>query len=64
MTEEAECDCNPIGRRIISTNCTTQRLSHEPKSVHGWIHDFSYICSRGLNYLATMGEEPLHPMEN
>jgi hypothetical protein len=41
---------NPTGRLTISTNRivqSSQGLNHQPKSIHGWVHDSSYICSRG-----------------
>jgi hypothetical protein len=37
-TEGAEGDCNPIGRKTISTNWTpqsSQGLSYQVKSIHG-----------------------------
>jgi hypothetical protein len=62
-TEGAERICNPIGRTTILTNWTpqsSQGLNHQPKSTHGGTHGSSYICSRGLPYLASMREEALH----
>jgi hypothetical protein len=61
-TEGAEGDCNPIGRTIISANLTpqsSQRLKHQPKSIRESVHGSFYICSRGMPYLASMGEEML-----
>jgi hypothetical protein len=48
-TEGTEGDYNLIGR-TISTNWTTQssqRINHQPKSIHKGIHGSKYICSRG-----------------
>jgi hypothetical protein len=62
-TEGAEGVCNPIGRTTISTNQTpqsSQGLNHQPKSIHGLVHDSSYICSRELPY---QGGEALGPLE-
>jgi hypothetical protein len=63
-TEGAERDCNTI-RKTISTNWTThssQRLNHQPKSIHIWSQDSRYVLSRGWSYLALMGgEEGLMP---
>ena len=66
--EGAERDCNPIGKKkkTISTNWTTrssERLNHQPKSVHRGIHGSRYTCSRRWSYLASMGWEALGPME-
>jgi hypothetical protein len=50
-TEGAEGVCNPIGRTTISTNQTpqsSQRLSHQPKTIHRLVHGPLHICSRGL----------------
>lgn len=30
-----------------------------PKSTHGWVHSSSYLCRRGLPYLAAVGGEVL-----
>jgi hypothetical protein len=65
-TEGAEGNSNPIGRTTISTNLTThssQGQNHQPKSTHGVTHGSSYLCSRGLLYLASMGREALGPVE-
>ena len=62
-----KCFCNPTGRTTISTNQTSQSsqgLNHQPKSTHWGTHGFSWICSRGLPYLASLGREPLGPVEN
>jgi len=61
-TEGANGDCNPKGRPIILTNQTTQSsqgLSHQPESIHGWTHGSSYIYSRGWPCLTSMGGEAL-----
>ena len=34
-----------------------QGLDHQPKSIHGGIHDSRYLCSRGWPYLTSMGGE-------
>ena len=63
-TEEAEGVCNPIGRTTISTNQTpqsSQGLNYQPKSTHGATNGSSCVCSRGLPYLSSIGEEPLGP---
>ena len=57
--EGAEGVSNPIRRTTISNNQSSQGLNHQPKSTHGGTHGSSYICSRGLPYLASMGGEPL-----
>ena len=65
-TEVAEGVCNPIGR-TISINQSLQNshgLNHQPKNTHGGTHGSSYICSRGLPYLASMGGEHLGPVES
>jgi hypothetical protein len=65
-TEGTKVDCNPMERTTILTNQTpqsSQGLNHQPKSIHGWVHGFSYICSRGLPYLASMGWEALGPVK-
>jgi hypothetical protein len=64
--EGAEEDCNPIGRTTISTNLniqSSQGLNHQPKSSHGGTQDSSYICTRELPYLASMGVEAFGPVE-
>jgi len=65
-TVGAERVCNLIiGRTTISTNQTSwssQGLKHQPK-VHRGTHDSSWICSRGFPYLASLGWEPLGPVE-
>jgi hypothetical protein len=64
-TEGMEGVCNPIGR-TISTNQTSQSfqgLNHQPKNIHGGAHGFSFICSRGWPYLASMGGEALGPVK-
>jgi hypothetical protein len=56
-TEGAEGDGNPIGRTTVLTNRTTQtsqRLSHQPKSIHGLVLGPCYIGSRGLSCLASV----------
>lgn len=58
-TEEAEGDCNLIGRTIASTNwiChSSQRLSHQPKSTNWLVQGPRRICSRGLTSLASVEE--------
>jgi hypothetical protein len=55
-TEGAEGVCNLIGRTKISTIQTlqnSQRLSHQPRS----IHEFSCICSSGWSCQTSMGGE-------
>jgi|UPI00001C5B16 hypothetical protein len=61
--EEIGKDGNSVGKTTISTNWTPQGLNHQPKSLHGWVHGFHYLCNRGLSYLASMGGEKLGPME-
>jgi hypothetical protein len=64
--KKAEGDCNPIGRTTISTDQTpqsSQDLNPQPESIHKWVHGSSYICSRGLCYLASVGGEVLGPVE-
>jgi hypothetical protein len=66
-TEGAEGDCNLIRRTTISTNWTTQSslgLNHQPKSINGGCHGSSFICRRGLPYLASMGGEIRGPMQD
>jgi hypothetical protein len=65
-TEGTDRDCNSIGRIKISTNQnsqTYQGLNHQPKSTHGRSHGSSYICTRGLRFLASMEGEFLGPVE-
>jgi hypothetical protein len=64
-TEGDEGEYNHIGR-TISTNQTTQisqRLNHQPKSIHGRILASRYICSRGWPYLMSVAGEALGPVE-
>jgi hypothetical protein len=61
--ERAKEDCNSIGR-TISTNRTTestQRLNHQPKSMHGGTHGYRCLCNRGWPYLTSMGQEAFGP---
>jgi hypothetical protein len=63
--EGVEGDCNPIGR-TISVNWiaqSSQRLNHQPKSIHGGIHGSRYICSRRFPYLTSMRGEAFGPVE-
>jgi hypothetical protein len=41
----------------------SQRLSHQPKSIHGVVCGSCYIHSRGLPYLASLGGDALGPVE-
>jgi hypothetical protein len=46
--EGAVRDCSPIGRTTVSTNQTPQRfqrLSYQPKSIHGLVCSFHYILA-------------------
>jgi hypothetical protein len=48
------------GRTTVSINRTpqsSQTLNHQPKSIHGRVHGSSYICTRGLSYLPSVGRE-------
>jgi hypothetical protein len=66
MTERAEGVCNPIGRTTVLTKGNTQSsqgLNHQPKSSLGGIHASSCLCSRGLSYLESVGEEALGPVK-
>ena len=62
-TEGAEGVWNPIRRTTITTSQTlpplqiSQGLNNLPKCTHGGTHGSSWICSRGLPYLAPKGEE-------
>jgi len=61
-TERAQEFCNPVGINTVSMNQTPQRsqgLDHQPKSTHRGTHGSTCICSRGLRYLASKGEEGL-----
>jgi len=64
-TEGVENICNAIERTISTKHNaqSSQRLNHQPKSIHGDIHDSKYICSRGLPYRTSMGGETLCPVE-
>jgi hypothetical protein len=65
-TEGAEGVCNPIGRTTVPTNLapqSTQGLSHQTKSMHGPVHGFYYIYSRGLPYLESVGGDSHGPVE-
>ena len=56
----------PIGGTPVSTNWTpqsSQRLSHQPKSIHGSVGGTGYICSRGLPNHASVGWQALVPVE-
>ena len=49
-----------------STNQSTQSsqgLNHQPKSTHGGTHGSSYICSRGLPCLTSVGGEAPGPVK-
>jgi len=65
-TEGAEGDCNPIERTATSINRTPQSfqgLNHQPKGIHGLVHDSCSMCSRELPYLASVEGEALGPVE-
>jgi len=65
-TVGAEEVCNPIGRTTISTNQTPTKLpgtKPPTKEYTGNTHGFSWICSRGLSYLASLGGEALGSVE-
>jgi hypothetical protein len=65
-TEGAKEDCNPIERtttRFPHARKSSQGENHQPKSTNEVIHDYRYICSRGLLYLASMGGKAFGPME-
>ena len=58
--------CNLIGRTTISTSQTPPELpgtKPPTKEYTGGTHGSSWICSRGLPYLASLGGEPLGPVE-
>jgi hypothetical protein len=63
-TEEAEGDCNPIGRKA-STNWTiqsSQRQNHQPKTVHEVIHaPAAYVAEDA--YMTSMGGKALSPVQ-
>jgi hypothetical protein len=66
LTEGPEGDCNPIGRKIVSTNWTSQSsqgLSYQPKSIHGLIWEPHYIYSRRLPCLASVAGDELGSVE-
>ena len=66
LNEETQRDCNPRGSTKISTTLTTQSsqvLNQQTESPHGGTHGSSYIYSRGWPYLASVGGEPLGPVE-
>jgi hypothetical protein len=58
-TKGAEGDCNPIGRTIstIRISQSSQRLNHQPRSIHGQTLGSRYICSRELRYMTSLGGE-------
>jgi hypothetical protein len=65
-TEGDEGVCNLVGRTTIPTNSilqSSQKLNHQPKNTHGGIHDSSFVCSRGLPCLASVGGEALGSVE-
>ena len=37
--------------------------TNEPTSIHVWVCDSCYISSRGMPYLASMGEDAFGPVE-
>jgi hypothetical protein len=52
--------------RAISINGPTQssqRLNHQPKSIHGGIHGSRYICNGGWPYITSMGRKVFGPVE-
>jgi hypothetical protein len=58
--------CNLIGRTTISTDQTPTKLSGTKpptKKYTGGTHGSSWICSRGLPYLASLGKGPLGSVE-
>ena len=65
-TKAAEGDCSPIERTTITTHWTPQSshgLSHQLTSIQGQVHGPRYICSRGLPYLASVGDDVLGSVE-
>ena len=65
-TEEAEGICNCVGGTSISNNKTTQSSqgsNHQTKSSHRSTNVCSFIYSRGLPYLASIGGEALGPVK-
>jgi hypothetical protein len=61
-TEGAERVCNPIARTTISTNQTPPKLQGTKTTNHR-AHISSWTCTRGWPYLASVGGEPLAPVE-
>jgi hypothetical protein len=66
--EGAEGEGNSIGRPPVSTQTprnpgSSQRLSHQPKSIHGLVCGTRHICSTGLHCLASVWEDALNPLE-
>jgi hypothetical protein len=65
-TEGTEGVCYLIGRTTISTNQIPQKIPGIIPPTKGYkrgTHGSSWICSRGLLYLASLGGEPLGPVE-
>jgi hypothetical protein len=62
--EEAEGDGNSIGRTTVSTNLYGSELPENKlltKELAGlWPQ---HMCSRGLSYLASVGEDESNPVE-
>ena len=46
--------------QLIPTPGSSQRLSHQPKSVHRLVHGPQHIYSRGRPCLASVGEDALN----
>jgi hypothetical protein len=64
-TVGGEGACNLIGRTTGSTNQTpksSQETKPPSKEYTGGTHGYSWICTRGLHYLASLGGEPLGPV--
>jgi hypothetical protein len=58
MTVGTEGICIPIGRTTVSNNQNLQNsqgLNHQANSIHEGTHSSSWICSRRLPYLASLG---------
>jgi hypothetical protein len=58
---------NPWKNNIINlpnpSELPEAKPNHQTKSIHGLVHDFSCICSRGWPHLASVGGKALGPVE-
>jgi hypothetical protein len=57
-TPEEEQQCH-----LTWTPGSSQRLSHQPKNIHGLVHGAQHLCNRGVPCLASVGEDVLNHVD-